>query len=494
MSLRRGSNIPAIILAFAASSVVGCGNSGNVTASASTGDSDSETGTSSDTGTDSDADTDTGDAAAPTWYQEVAPLVAEKCSNCHEAEGIAPFSLTSYEEAKDWATLLADTVEEGTMPPFLADETDECTPRFGWKDDVRLADEEIAMLRAWADAGAPEGDPTAATPLPEAPSTELEDADIRLTIPSAVTIDGAQDRFVCFSIDPGYDLDTWVNGLQIHAGNPKIVHHVLIYIDENAASADLADQNGQYDCFGGAGVNDVSLIGAWAPGMLATSTPPDTAYRIPAGSRIIVNVHYHPTGAGAEIDDSTSLDLRYHPSLPAYLALLVLLGNDSGPHGNGLGLQPGPGDTNGIEFKIPAGVSDHRESMITQLDDIPTLKVFATGTHMHYVGSDMQVKLKHKNPQGDEPETECLLQTPDWDFGWQRNYDYDVPLSQAPEIRDGDQIHLRCDYNNSLSNPFVVDALKQQGLDAPVDVRLGEETLDEMCLGIFGVAIKLSDL
>ena len=34
----------------------------------------------------------------------------------------------------------------------------------------------------------------------------------------------------------------------------------------------------------------------------------------------------------------------------------------------------------------------------------------------------------------------------------------------------------------------------EQGLSAPRDVRLGEQTLDEMCLGIFGLAQKVSDL
>ena len=52
---------------------------------------------------------------------------------------------------------------------------------------------------------------------------------------------------------------------------------------------------------------------------------------------------------------------------------------------------------------------------------------------------------------------------------------------------------MRCTYNNSMSNPFVAAALAEQGLDGPVDVYLGEETLDEMCLGVMGVAIALKD-
>ncbi len=477
-------------LTITAVAMFGCGGGGQTTEASAT----EASATSTESGTDSGTDSDSGEAAAPTWHQDIAPLVAGRCAGCHEAGGIAPFSLTSYEDAKGWASLLADAIEDGSMPPFLAAETDECQPRHGWKNDLRLNDAEQALLRAWADAGAPEGDPTNAAPLPEPPSTDLADADESFMIPSGITVDGNKDKFVCYSIDPGYDLDAWINGIQIRPGNPKIVHHVLIYIDENGTSADLADENGQYDCFGGPGIGNTSLIGAWAPGMPPSETPPDTAYRIAAGARIIVNVHYHPTGSGPEVDDSTSLDLRYHPSLPTYLALMQLIGNEYSSWGDGFGLQPGPNDDNGIQFKIPAGADEHSETMILRLDDIPDLRIFAAGTHMHYVGTNMQVQLKHANPQGDEPDTECLVETPDWDFGWQRTYDYDAPLDQVPQIRSGDQLYLRCDYNNSLSNPFVVDALNQQNLDAPVDVYLGEETLDEMCLGVFGVALKLSDI
>jgi hypothetical protein len=37
----------------------------------------------------------------------------------------------------------------------------------------------------------------------------------------------------------------------------------------------------------------------------------------------------------------------------------------------------------------------------------------------------------------------------------------------------------------------VLKALEEKHLTAPVDVRLGEETLDEMCLGAFTLYSKL---
>src|SRR4051812_36028674 len=63
---------------------------------------------------------------APTWYQDVAPLVNAKCVSCHQGGGIGSFSMSTYEAAKPFATLMASAVEEGRMPPFLAVETDTC--------------------------------------------------------------------------------------------------------------------------------------------------------------------------------------------------------------------------------------------------------------------------------------------------------------------------------------------------------------------------------
>jgi hypothetical protein len=101
---------------------------------------------------------------------------------------------------------------------------------------------------------------------------------------------------------------------------------------------------------------------------------------------------------------------------------------------------------------------------------------------MHYLGTDMKTSIIHAKPGKGEPQEECLVQTPQWDFTWQRFYTYDAALDDLPELRSGDVISLRCTYDNTAQNPFVKRALAEQHLPAPVDVRLGEATLDEMCL------------
>ena len=93
-------------------------------------------------------------------------------------------------------------------------------------------------------------------------------------------------------------------------------------------------------------------------------------------------------------------------------------------------------------------------------------------------------------PLDPEPKDECLLGIPKWDFNWQRVYHYNTSLDTLPSLRQFDQVTLKCTYDNTLQNPKVQDALSQQGLKQPKDVKLGETTQDEMCLGIFQLVAK----
>lgn len=428
-----------------------------------------------------------------TWSEHIAPLVTEKCNGCHQAGGIAPVSFESYAQAHEWAGRMLLNVEAGIMPPWGAQNTDECTPRFGWKDDVRLDDHQIALLRSWVEAGAPEGDPASAAPLPAAATLTLEDADLHLSIPSAIEVSGNADRFVCFSLDPNLSSDTWIDGVQVNPGNDAIVHHVLIFADIQGTSVAKAGADGYYDCFGGPGIEgELQLLGAWAPGALPALTPKGVALPLQGGARLVMQVHYHPTGSGVDVDDSTSVDIRFAREEPEYAGALALLGNFDRANieeagGLGFGLVAGPGDpATGPEFVIPPNAKAHTETLRLRVPDgSPTYHVWAAGAHMHYVGRDMKIEL-----QRSAGLSECLLQTPAWDFNWQRLYYYDTPVERTPTINAGDVLHMRCTYDNSMDNVFVREALAERGESEPVEVRLGEETLDEMCLGAFGLAVK----
>lgn len=429
-----------------------------------------------------------------TWHQHMAPLMAEKCSGCHTAGGIGPMALDSFVDAKKWAAQSAAAVAKDQMPPWGAHDTDECSPPLPWKDDLRLSAAEKAMFQRWVQQGTPEGDPERARPLPPAPELGLPNPTRELVLPGQTELSGTSDRFLCFVLDPELTEEVWLDGVQVTAGNAEVVHHVLVYADPTAASVELLTDGDSYDCFGGPGIPSPRLVGAWAPGALPSVTPDKVALPLEAGSRLVVQVHYHPTGKGVDIDEGTRVALRWSSERPEYVGSISLIGNFGVQNsllagGDGYGLMPGPNDPEeGPAFVIPPNVSDHVETQrfLVPGEGAPGLRfhVWAAGSHMHYVGRDMRSVVRRKN--GEEL---CLVQTPNWDFQWQRSYVYDGPIEQVPTLIPGDVLEMRCTYDNTLDNPFLRSALEEQGLEEPVEVRLGEETLDEMCLGVFGVAV-----
>lgn len=439
-------------------------------------------------GNDPDATDDVTQKELPetvTWHEHIAPLVTGSCKGCHTEGGIAPFSMDSYEQVAKWHRQVSQAVSSGVMPPWGAHETDECTPPAPFKDDLRLSDYEKQLFEKWSQQDAPEGDPAKAAALPELPELNLQSPDLELTIPSAVDVEGTKDQFVCLRLDPEFEQDVWLTGMQVNAGNSAIVHHALIFLDENDESSALVDENGSYDCFGGPLLSAPQLVSAWAPGSVPSKLPEDTGLHVSAGSKLVMQVHYHPTGDGVETDDSTTAQFTYVREEPEYTAALYLIGNFGAPDmafagGKGFGLTTGP------EFLIPAGAQNHVEEnrfLFPESELEVPFHLWVVGNHMHYVGTDMKLSVTHDGAE------QCLVQTPNWDFNWQRGYFYEGEVQDLPAIYPGDVLEMRCTYDNSLENPFVRDALEDQGLEEPVDVTLGEETLDEMCLGIVGVAV-----
>ncbi|MDB4975136.1 MAG: hypothetical protein JWN48_3477 [Myxococcaceae bacterium] len=456
----------------------------------------------------------------PTWHRDIAPLVSEKCSSCHVEGGIAPFSMKSYATAKPFAEQMARDVESGKMPPFLAQETASCKPPFPWLADLRLSAAQKALLRAWADTGAPEGDPLTAAPLVPPAPVAIEREDLVAKLPQPITVEGTKDIHQCIVMDPQFTKDTYLVSRLITSGNPKVLHHVVSYVlppgqvDDGAGGmrprtkaeleAALRAQKGvgiggSYPCFGSPAIEAplrIEIIDAWAPGGIANKAPADSGQPISKDSLVIFDIHYHPTGGPAEIDTSTKLSLMTTETKPKYISKVVLLGNFAPPvltipyvtpYGDGNLVTQA--DETAPAFRIPANAKNHIEEM-TWKWKLPTgpLKVYAMGTHMHYVGRGMRITVDHAAPVASAPATECLIETPAWDFNWQRGYGYDAPSYEAlPTLANGDLMHFRCDYDNTLDNPFLARALDNQGKSAPVDVVLGEDTLDEMCLGAVGI-------
>ncbi|MEI9935617.1 MAG: hypothetical protein WDO69_00200 [Pseudomonadota bacterium] len=416
-----------------------------------------------------------------TFHKDVEPILQRSCQSCHVAGGIAPFPLLTYAQAQAFGPAMVEQTKSRTMPPWHAQNTDECTVPLGWKNDTRLTDAEIATIDAWNLAGLPEGDAKDAPPprelAPGLPGVQLE-----LKPAAPFQLDPGGDQFRCFILDPKLDKDSFVNGVFVVPGNDAVVHHVLVFTDPNGKSLANADSSLGYDCFGGTGVADSQLLTAWTPGGIPMEYPSNIAVPLSAGTLLVMQVHYHPHSATDVTSDATRVQLRFSDSAPQYNAVNALIGNFNGALSGGDGLLPGPDDPPaGPAFLIPANASAHTETMQwTFKDDIPAAfapRLYGIGGHMHYVGVDEKVTLTHA-----DGSSACLMQIPHWDFDWQRRYDYDAPIDQLLKISAGDKLGIRCTYDNTMANQKVAASLLEQGVAAPRPVSLGETTLDEMCL------------
>src|SRR5215813_13929663 len=93
-------------------------------------------------------------AASVTFSKDVAPILQRNCQNCHRPGEAAPFSLMTYQQARPWAKAMKEAVGLKKMPPWFAD------PHYGkFSNDRSMSPKDAETLAAWADAGAPEGDP-----------------------------------------------------------------------------------------------------------------------------------------------------------------------------------------------------------------------------------------------------------------------------------------------------------------------------------------------
>jgi hypothetical protein len=203
----------------------------------------------------------------------------------------------------------------------------------------------------------------------------------------------------------------------------------------------------------------------------------------------VMQLHYHPAGVVNE-PDVTSVDLRLSPNPPKKMYFITAIGNEpAAPN-----LLPDPDDVGPPQFLIPRNRPDHVERMrrvVTNLGGFTDVRIYSANPHMHYVGTRISGKIERPAARGGDPQTECLANG-GWNFDWQRTYIYDAPLDRLPSVQVGDTIDVSCHWNNTIENPFVQRMLSDSNLPPqPIDIVLGEQTTNEMCLEIFGLAVGL---
>ncbi|MFZ4987074.1 MAG: hypothetical protein ACOYLF_16590 [Blastocatellia bacterium] len=392
----------------------------------------------------------------PTFSREVVRIFQRSCQSCHHPGDIAPFSLMTWKEARPWAASIREEVLLKQMPPWQP--ASDCGD---FADARGLTAAEIATIVSWVDAGAPEGEPADLPPPIQFPDGwSLGSPDLVIAPETEYVPPREGDMYRCFSVPTG-DLrgDRWIGALTVKPGNPRVVHHVIAYGDPNGESAalDARDAEPGYRCFGGPGIGQTQMLGGWAPGSRGYFAPDGTGIKLTNRSRVIIQVHYHPTGD--EERDRTQLGIYYsRQPVSRELQVLPLVNNT---------------------FTIPAGAKNHEVTAGFTVPSIISAKMWTVTPHMHLLGKSIRVEMTRSG----STTTECLVNIPRWDFNWQGTYLYRRPIDLAP----GTRLRLVCNYDNSVDNP-------NNPRNPPQPVRWGEETTDEMALAFIGYTLDLFTL
>lgn len=434
-------------------------------------------------------------AAGVTFTKDVAPIIFNKCANCHRPGEVAPMPLTSYQEVRPWSRAIREEVIERTMPPWYADPH---TTTLKFSNDRRLSEKEIATIVAWVDGGAVKGDEKYLPPMPKyAPGWTFGEPDLVIEMPVDFEVPAEGELpMQNFYVPVPFNEERWVEKVELRPGNPAVVHHSIANvirlpegtkivngkaIKEGAPSPQLNSQSARdtgalseggarevvlsQDLFTRAGA--FKLVGQ-APGKGFERHHTGTAKRILPGMYVQFNMHYQPSGRVEK--DRSRLGLWFAKKPVVYEVLTKGVTDTIFIGGKELSETR---VVNGKEVKargrlpnIPPNVDNWEITGEVTIKEAITLYAFAP--HMHLRGKDIKYTLIW--PDGRQ---QVLLNVPKFDFNWQLHYELAEPL----RVPAGSRIIAVAHYDNSIKNRYNPAPHKE--------VYWSEQSWDEMFIPWF---------
>ena len=407
---------------------------------------------------------------APTFYKDVLPLVQEHCQTCHRPGQIGPFSLLDYQSARPWAKAIKSAVAARKMPPWLAN------PEYGhFNNDRSLSQAEIDTIVAWANNGAPAGDPTDAPPpvhWPEGGWTIKPDVTVDLP-PYPVPATGVME-WERLAIPSPFKEDTWVTSVQILPGAPSVVHHLCFDFHNHkpttpynvyewvevprddagvskihdgsvqavegtvhtraVGSAEETRRQGRPDIGGG-------IEYCYLPGLTFEDyRPVHAGIFVPAGSDMLLNIHY--TTNGAAVMDRSRIGFTVAKVPPAK----KFIHQTNGGEGDESPESPVSGQQQANEkLAIPPNDGNYLGPP-TDIRFKKDTELVSLRPHAHVRGKSVRYTLIY--PDGRE---EVVLDVPHYDFNWQLTY------RTSLKIPKGSRMHVQFTYDNSRSNKYNPD-------------------------------------
>ncbi|MBV9341016.1 MAG: thiol-disulfide isomerase [Acidobacteria bacterium] len=369
---------------------------------------------------------------------------------------MAPFPLVTYQDARPWARLIAESVSARTMPPWFADT---CCGHFS--NDLSLNQQELTTIANWVGSGAPPGNPQDAPPDPHwTKGWNIPPPDLVVKMPRAVNIPAAGEVEYSYEIVPtNFPDGKWIQASELRPSARDHVHHAVVYVRPPESSwlrdapvgvpftaSTLHDPHLMHEAH--STTSDLLLV--YAPGSSPENWPTGTAKYIPAHSDLVFQLHYTTNGHATE--DQTSLGLVFIKGEPKQRVLTLQLANDHDI------------------IPIPPNTDNYRVEVEGTLPNNCLLLGFFP--HMHLRGKRFEYDIVH-----DDGTQETLLRV-NYHFYWQLSYRLTVPRMLA----GGTKLRAIAWYDNSRRNAHNPNP------DAAV--QWGDQTYNEMMVGFFDIAVS----
>jgi len=382
--------------------------------------------------------------AQVTFSENVAPIVYHRCAGCHRPGEAAPFSLLSYDDVKKHGKIIAAVTAARIMPPWKAEPAS-----YAYKDSRRLTDDELKTIQTWVKQGMPEGDPAKAPPLPKfTDGWQLGTPDLIVKMDKRFTVpaEGA-DIYRYLRIPLDLPEDKWVQAIELRPSARQVVHHVLYFADSTADAQKIeAEEEASKSPTAGMKISrDMTPLGGVAVGAQPHLLPGGLALKLPKGTDLMFQYHFHPIGK--EATEQSTIGLYFAKAAPEHTLSTIQLPVAYGLF-SALDIAPGQKD-----FTV-------HDSFVLPVD----VEAVSIGAHAHYIGKTM--KMTATFPDGN---VKTLLDIKDWDFAWQDRYYFENTIL----LPKGTKLESEVSWDNSEENP-------KNPSRPPIEVRWGEQTKDEM--------------
>jgi peroxiredoxin len=375
-----------------------------------------------------------------TYTKNIAGIMQKRCLECHRPGQIAPFSLTSYEEVVGWTDTIQEVLEQGRMPPWHAD------TRYGeFSNDCHLSEKEKQLIFDWIKNGAPRGDPKdLPRPVEFAEGWRIPKPDVVISLPKPFKVPAEGTVVYQFiAVDPGFTEDKWVQAAEVKPGCRSVVHHILVFVQPPGQSA--AERPGGFI---------TNWLAASVPGARPHIFPEGTAKFIPAGSRLLFQIHYTPNGVPQEDRSCVGLVFADPKTVKKEVTTEMVVNP---------------------KFEIAPHEPNHRVDATAVIEQDSLLLTMMPHTHLR----GKTFKYEAIYPNGDR---EILLDVPRYDFNWQNSY----VLAKPKVLTKGTQLHCVAYYDNSENN--------RSNPNPDATVRWGDQTWEEMMIGYFDAVPVDQDL